>query len=188
MDNASEISMHNSSVIEHAEAKGPMKGREMAEHREDAPPMTWLCACGDVEFEISLLNSISMCHCCDCVNRARIGQKKNGYDPRYNNFWCGYGGWAQGNAFTKNLTITKGSDKIKGFRAGVKNAGTELNLHDEVECCKGGATANGGDKSITVYASCCGTIMYQLMRCLLTMPSLPILALLLVTALMHVNN
>ena len=74
--------------------------------------------------------------------------------------------------------------KLRGNDAAL----TELNLHDEVECCKGGATANGGDKSITVYASCCGTIMYQLMRCLLTMPSLPILALLLVTALMHVNN
>ena len=48
-------------------------GEALAAHREDAVDMTWLCACGQVEFEVDRVMNIAHCYCDDCTNRVRIG-------------------------------------------------------------------------------------------------------------------
>ena len=96
-----------------------------------------------------MINIVSLCYCDDCVNRVRIGQELNKGDPRFNNFWHPNGGWGQANAFDKDITFTKGEDLVKGFRCAVKRKGTEFHKTS---------------KSVTAFASCCGTICYQLMR------------------------
>ena len=57
------------------------------------------------------------CYCDDCVNRVRVGQEKNQYNPGYNNFWCANGGWGQGNvresACTGNYSHLRQADLLR---------------------------------------------------------------------------
>ena len=65
-----------------------------------------------------------------------------------------HGGFGQGNAFEKHLTFIKGEDHMAGFRCAVKDKGTAF-LEKKQGCCQGFR-----GKSLTAYASCCGTIAY----------------------------
>lgn len=115
-------------------------------HRPDAKNLTWVCGCGQVEFEVAYINvAHNVCYCDDCVNRIRIGREKS---PSFNGFYHENGGCVQADAYDKNIKFLKGQDLVAGFRCAVKNKGTEF---DERR------------SSVSAYASCCGTLMYTLL-------------------------
>ena len=114
----------------------------LARHRPESEDLTWLCACGKVEFSCKKLNTVALCFCDDCCIRVRIGQSLNKHDARFNNFWTSNGGWAQASAFEKDLTFIKGEEQLRGFRCSVGQK----------------------SKSVTAYTNCCGMICYQLME------------------------